>query len=103
MFTPLTLAPTAATRDRQRHARAQRRTWGFILSCGGTALWATGVDLYAWNSGRYDDWHALDRANQPGNTERAVSVQRIDDASFGLMALGAALTLGGAWLFWATD
>ena len=97
---PLALAPTAATRDRQRRAHARRTTWGLVLGGTGAAFLATGVGIYAWNSGRYDDWHALDPAS---NTQRAVSIQRVDDASFGLIALGAALTLGGAWLFWATD
>ena len=100
---PLTLAPTAATRDRQIRAQARRKTWGFVLGGTGTALLAAGAGLYAWNSGRYDDWHALDPAHQASTPQRAVSIQRIDDASFGLMALGAALTLGGAWLVWGTE
>lgn len=95
----ITLAPTATARDRQRRARARRATWGFVLGGTGAAFLATGIGAYAWNSGRYDDWHMFD----PGNAQRAVSVQRVDDASFASIALGAALTLGGAWLIWGTD
>jgi hypothetical protein len=93
------LAPTPASREREHRAILRRKNQGIVLGSIGVALLATSVGIYAWNSGRYDDW----RSKPTVDLNRAASIQRADDASFGFMLFGAGLTLGGSWLFFAAE
>jgi hypothetical protein len=99
-----TLTPTPASREREQRAISRRKTGGIVLGSVGAALLATGVGVYAWNSGRYNDWRSKrDQSNPDANIRLATSIQRADDVSLGLLFLGAGLTLGGSWLFYGAE
>lgn len=89
------LKPTPATAERLRAATARRRNQAYALGGVGAALLLAGSGVYLWNSRRYDEYHA---AAEP-NLERAISIQRADDLSLGLLIGGACFGAGGAWLF----
>lgn len=101
----VTLQPNAATQERHRHVRERHRAWGFAFASGGVALLGSGIGVYTWNSGRYSEWAASrDQSAAATSSRRVASIQRADDTSFGLIALGAGLTLAGSWLLLvATD
>jgi hypothetical protein len=99
----LTLTPTAASRDRERRASAKRKTVGVVMGSLGLATLATGVSLYVWNSGRYDEWQAQQRDPNERREGVAASIQRADDISIGLGIIGAGLVAGGSWLFFSAD
>jgi hypothetical protein len=93
------LKPTPAMAERQRRSKSARRSAGLVAGGLGGALLAAGIGIYAWNTGRYRDWRD-ERAQSSAdhNLAAATSIQRADDASLGLMVLGAGLALGGSWL-----
>jgi hypothetical protein len=98
------LRPTAEQQARDYEAFKHRRRTGLILGGSGAVLLGTGIGIYAWNTGRYDDWTAQRNTSTAShNLDRATSIQRADDVALGLVAAGAALALGGAWLFFTTD
>jgi hypothetical protein len=92
------LKPTRATTERLRAAAARRRTQAYSLSGVGAALLLAGGSVYLWNSRRYDEYQDASRPN----VERAVSIQRADDLSLGLLVGGALFGAGGAWLFFSS-
>jgi hypothetical protein len=94
------LIPTAATRERERRAGAKQRTIGLVVGGAGLALLGTGAGVYAWNSGRYDEWRSKQQAESSTNTALATNVQRADDIALGLILVGAAATITGSWTFW---
>lgn len=96
-----TLVPTPASLERQRVAVAKRRGLGLVLSGIGVAVAGTGAGVYAWNSGRYEDWRLNDAARTDYQT--ATSIQRVDDASLGLMVVGGAMAIAGSWLFLGSE
>jgi hypothetical protein len=91
------LVPTVASRERERVETGKRKTLGLVLGGVGLATAGTGLGLYVWNSGRYDDWQARDHSGQDSAT--AVSIQRMDDIGIGMLLAGALITAGGAWLY----
>jgi hypothetical protein len=99
----LTLTPTATSREREQLAKAKRKTAGVVLGSLGVAMLASGVSIYAWNSGRYDDWQAQQLDPNERSDGLTASIQRADDISIGLGILGAGLLAGGSWLFFTTD
>jgi hypothetical protein len=99
----LTLTPTSASRERDRVARAKRKTAGIVLGSLGLATLATGVSIYAWNSGRYDDWGAQQADPNQRSDGIAASIQRADDISIGFGILGTGLVAGGSWLFFGAN
>jgi hypothetical protein len=99
----VTLTATAASRERDRRANAKRKTAGIVLGSLGIATLATGVSIYAWNSGRYDDWQAQPLDPNERSDGTAASIQRTDDISIGLGILGAGLVAGGSWLFFRAE
>jgi hypothetical protein len=98
------LSPTAATLAQLRAQRSRKRTSGLILGSAGVVGVAFGAGLYAWNTGRFNDWQAT-RARLSGdeNLQRVTSLQRADDAAIGSFLLGAGLALAGSWLFFSAE
>ncbi len=94
----LSLTPTAQERERLNRVRARSKTASVIL--GGLALAALGASasVYAWNSGRYDDWQAK-RNRGTATPEDAARIQRGDDAALGLLLAGGILGATGTWVF----
>ncbi len=98
----LTKTPEKLARDKASASR--RRNLGLVLGGTGVALLGTAGGLFAWNNQRYSDWRdSVSNATGEGNVPLATSVQRIDDLSFALGLVGAALTGAGAWLVFAPE
>lgn len=91
----LPLKPTRDSIARDR-ARRQHRIVGYSLAGAAVASLAVGAGVYSWNQGRYSDWRDQRTASNP-MTERAVSIQRADDAAVGLVILGAGLSALATW------
>jgi hypothetical protein len=83
----LPLTPTRLSLERNR-AASRRRVLGYGLAGAAVASLGAGAAIYGWNQGRYDDWHDT-RTHDDAGVERAVSIQRADDAAVGLLILGA--------------
>ena len=100
-FLTFSLAPT--TRERERRARAQARSRTAALALGGLGLAALAgsASVYAWNSGRYDDWQKK-RATGTATPEDAAGIQRGDDAALGLLIGGAVFGLGAGWALFSS-
>lgn len=91
----LPLIPSAAAIERQRTS-TRRRIVGSSLAGVGLASLTAGAIVYAWNQGRYMDWRDARTPEQP-LVQRAVQIQRADDAAVGLLVLGAGLSVLGGW------
>jgi hypothetical protein len=88
------------TPERRAELESARRSRSFLAAgIGAASLAALGgaAALYAWNGGRYDDWND---SGAPADPERAASIERVDNLSFGLGFVGVAgLTAAGVlWL-----
>lgn len=96
----ISLTQTRQERERLQRARTQSRSMALVL--GGLALGALGASagVYAWNSGRYDDWQAK-RAGGKATPDDAARIQRGDDAALGLLVAGGLLGTGGAWMYFS--
>jgi hypothetical protein len=98
------LAPTTERLAREQRGARRQKTLALLLGGSGMACLGVGAGLYAWNSGRYDDWKARSAGSSAAsNVERATSIQRVDDASLALAVLGAGLATAGTWLFFTTE
>jgi hypothetical protein len=92
----LPLSPTRSSLERSR-AIARRTVLGYSLAGAGVTALAAGAIVLGWNHGRYQDFR---RTRSPTNplVERAVSIQRADDAAVGLFILGAGVSAAATWL-----
>lgn len=97
----LPLTPTRASIER-REAAARRRIVGYGLAGAAVASLGASAAIYGWNQGRYDDWRDA-RTDADPMVDRAVSIQRADDAAIGLIVLGAGLSALATWTLLATD
>jgi len=95
----ITLRKTSQLRVREEEAAASRRTWSYFLGGAGLALIGTGATLHTINSKRFDDWQSNHSTTHAQDLSTVASIQRLDDASVGLIFAGAGLAVGGAWLF----
>jgi hypothetical protein len=96
----ISLTQTRHERERLRREQTQSHTAALVL--GGLALGALGASagVYAWNSGRYDDFQAK-RASGKASPDDAARIQRGDDAALSLLVVGGVLGVSGAWLYFS--
>lgn len=97
----LPLTPTRASVERGR-AAARRRLVGYGLAGAALASLGTGAAIYGWNQGRYEDFRNERTPDRP-LVDRAVSIQRADDAAVGFVILGAGLSALASWALFTTD
>ncbi len=95
------LQPTHASVERAR-VLERRRFVGYGLAGAALASFGAGAAIYGWNQGRYEDWRAARTPERPA-VDRAVSIQRADDAALGLTILGAGLSALATWSLLAVD
>jgi PEGA domain len=94
------LKPTSSNIERRRREAGTKRAVGYALAGSSAAVIIGGALLYRWNQRRYDAWLASRTPESP-LVDRAVSIQRVDDASVGLLAVGLCLGAGAGWAFWS--
>lgn len=99
-FYQISLQQTAHQRERIRQAQARSHTTGLLLGGLGLAALAASAGVYAWNSGRYDDWQTK-RARGTATSEDAAKIQRGDDVALGLLIAGGVLGGTGAFVYFS--
>jgi hypothetical protein len=112
------LKETPARLQEREADRRRRQTWTLAVGAGGLALAGGAAGIYAWNSGRYDDWRRTsDRldteiasgmasagaATRAGELRNEVArIQRVNDLALGMaISAGAALVVSG--VLWVTS
>jgi hypothetical protein len=116
---PRPLPPTAPAPAVSTHSGlGKERTWALGLGVGGVVVASAAVGIFVWNNKRYQSW-ATDRdsfnaalANGSSGpamvsqhndlTDRAVGIERADDAAM-CMAVAAGAALVGATVLWVTS
>jgi hypothetical protein len=91
----LPLVPTPEKIERER-STSRKRVVGWGLLGGAVASLSASAVVFSWNQGRYDDWNSNRTAGNP-MLDRATAIQRADDASLGLLMLGAGLGAAAVW------
>lgn len=91
------LTPNPATRQRWLRVRAERHGYAYVLGGVAAALLMTSGGLHLWNADRYERWQAAPKG--PANLGDALSIQRVDDLSLGLLLGGLGSGVGAAVLF----